>query len=198
MGYGVPVVGVRKRRSYLRGRLRAWSTPRVTQSVNCRLVLTPSASTRIHPRTSRPAITIGLTWARPRSLSVSSGGTRTIRPPCPLTATDMLPLTRNARPPNIRFSSTPRSGPSSSRMRSARSASYAIRLPGVRHAFGSGRQAAVDKDQFEFGGPEATLPHLLICVAAVPTPGNVHGWKFEQDNAFRIRVSFEQLERSVC
>src|SRR3984885_10075601 len=75
------------------------------------------------PADFTPAITIGLTWARRRSFSVSSGGTRTIRPPCPLTATDMLPLIRNARPPNIRFSSTPRSRPNSSRIGSARSVS---------------------------------------------------------------------------
>jgi hypothetical protein len=56
-------------------------------------------------------------------LSVSSGGTRTIKPPRPLAATDMLPLIRNASPPNIRFSSTPRSEATSSRMRSARSSS---------------------------------------------------------------------------
>jgi hypothetical protein len=60
------------------------------------VVFTPSASTRIHPQTSRPPSTIGLTWARPRSFSVSPGGTRTIRPPCPLTATAVSPLIRNA------------------------------------------------------------------------------------------------------
>src|SRR4051812_269843 len=51
---------------------------------------------------------------------------RTIRPPCPLAATDMLPPIRKASPPNIFFSTTPSSAASSSRMRFARSSSYAM------------------------------------------------------------------------
>src|SRR5262249_8516293 len=57
--------------------------------------------------------------------SPASGSTRTSTPPCPLAAIAMFPWIRNARPPNIFFSVTPRTPPSCSRMRSARSSSYA-------------------------------------------------------------------------
>jgi hypothetical protein len=52
---------------------------------------------------------------------------RSISPPWPLTPTDMLLSIRNARPPNICFSVRPRSAAISSRMRLARSWSYAMR-----------------------------------------------------------------------
>src|SRR5439155_914105 len=59
------------------------------------------------------------------SASVSSGSTCTSRPPCPLAETDMLPPTRNARPPNIRCSVRSGSPAISSRIQLARSSSYA-------------------------------------------------------------------------
>ena len=110
-------------RAYLGGRLLACATPRWTQASSCCSVCTPSASTRSHPRASRPRITIGSTCSPSSSDSVSSGGTLTSRPPWPLAATDMLPSTRNARPPNMVFSTMPDSPPRSSRMRAARSSS---------------------------------------------------------------------------
>ena len=49
------------------------------------------------------------TCARVSRVSVSPRSTRTISPPRLLAATAMWPATRKARPPNIRFSSTPAS-----------------------------------------------------------------------------------------
>ncbi len=57
--------------------------------------------------------------------SERAGSTRTSAPPSPLAAIAMCPSTRNANPPNIRFSVTPGTPESASRMRSASSTSYA-------------------------------------------------------------------------
>src|SRR6185437_9951991 len=71
----------------------------------------PSGSTRSHPSITRPRISNGPAWGLRRSSSVSAGSQRSIRPPCPLALTAMLPPIRKARPPNMRFSVTPVSVP---------------------------------------------------------------------------------------
>src|SRR3954447_5234915 len=81
---------------------------------------------RSQPAIDRPRISNGAACGLASSASVSPGSTRTMRPPWPLAATDMLPPIRNASPPNIFFSTTPSSSASSSRMRFARSSSYAM------------------------------------------------------------------------
>jgi peptidoglycan/LPS O-acetylase OafA/YrhL len=107
----------------LAGSERAYATPRLTHGSSVRFVPTPAASTRSHPCITRPRISIGPACGRPARASVSSGSTRTMSPPLPLAATAMWPATRNAKPPNIRFSVTSGSPAISSRMRFARSSS---------------------------------------------------------------------------
>ena len=58
-----------------------------------------------------------------QSLEQHLGAALFRRRPRPLALTDMWPLTKNARPPNMRRSVTPASGARSSRMRLARSSS---------------------------------------------------------------------------
>jgi hypothetical protein len=78
------------------------------------------------PSIGRPPITNGCACGSARNSSVSPGSTRTIRLPCPPAATDILPPTRNTRPPNMLSSLTSGSSAISSRMRLARSSSSAM------------------------------------------------------------------------
>src|SRR3954447_8833624 len=119
------VAGRPGRRHYFGGSERAYLTPRLTHGSGWRLARTPSASTRSHPFISRPRISNGPACGFAARASVSSGSTRRRRPPWPLAATDMLPPTRKARPPNIFFSETSGAPAINSRMRLARSSSYA-------------------------------------------------------------------------
>ena len=107
------------------GSERAYVAPSFTHFVSCRLVRTSSGSTRSHPFIRRPRISMRRALVVATSPSDCAGSTRTNTPPWPLAATAMLPPMRNARPPNIFFSIRPDSAPSSSRMRSASSSSYA-------------------------------------------------------------------------
>ena len=104
------------------GGRRRHARPTIRVGVSVR---TPSASTRSQPSIARPRITKRCACGRRTRASVSSGSTRTSKPPCPLALTAMFPWTRNASPPNMRCSVRPRSGPTISRSRFARSSSYA-------------------------------------------------------------------------
>src|SRR3954467_9920894 len=108
------------------GSERAYVTPRFTHAESARLVATSAAATRSHPSIALPRITIGSAGVVDTSFADCSGSTRTRMPPWPLAATAMLPLTRKASPPNIFFSVRRFSPATSSRIRSARSSSYAM------------------------------------------------------------------------
>src|ERR1039458_1459478 len=82
------------------------------------LALDPQPS--IHRTTAHPK---GCACWLPSNPAVSAESTRSSRPPRPLTVTDMLPLIRKARPPNVRCSATPSSIRTSSRILFARSSS---------------------------------------------------------------------------
>jgi hypothetical protein len=107
------------------GSERAYVAPSSTHFASCRLVRTSSGSTRSHPCILRPRISMRRALVVATSLSDCAGSTRTNTPPWLLAATAMLPPMRKASPPNIFFSVSPDSAPSSSRMRSASSSSYA-------------------------------------------------------------------------
>jgi hypothetical protein len=82
-----------------------------------------SASTWSHPFISRPRMTKRPAPGSAASASVSAGSTRSSSPPWPAAATAMLPLTRNASPPNMRFSVRPATPWTATRMLSASSSS---------------------------------------------------------------------------
>jgi hypothetical protein len=107
------------------GSERAYVVPSFTHFVSCRWVRTSPGSTRSHPFIRRPRISMRRALVVATSRSDCAGSTRTNTPPWPLAATAMLPPMRKASPPNIFFSVRPDSAPSSSRMRSASSSSYA-------------------------------------------------------------------------
>ena len=107
------------------GNVRAYVAPSSTHFASCLLVRTSSGPTRNHPRICRPRISMGRAVVVATRVSDCSGSTRTNTPPWPLAATAMLPPMRKASPPNIFFSVRSALPPSSSRMRSASSSSYA-------------------------------------------------------------------------
>ena len=93
----------------------------MTHFLSCGLVRTSFVGTRSHPAIGRPFMIIGVAVVVFTRRADSAGSTRTIRPPWPLAATAMFPLTMNARPPNMRCSVMVGAVPRSSRMRSASS-----------------------------------------------------------------------------
>ena len=114
-------------------RLTVWAaanghdqTPRSTHCASSSFVCTGPASSRSQPGIGRPRISMSRASDVLTSVADSVGSTRTSKPPCPLAATAMFPPTRNARPPNIFLSVSAGSAATSSRMRSASSASYAM------------------------------------------------------------------------
>ena len=98
---------------------------RCTQRSSWRFVRVFSLDTRSQPSIGRPRITATSALPRATIELASSGSTRTRAPPCPLAEMAMWPPIKNARPPNIFFSVTSGRSSSSSRMRCAKSSSYA-------------------------------------------------------------------------
>jgi len=101
--------------------------PRSSQLSRSAAVLYPPGATYTNPRSGRPVKSIGRTCRCFITRVTSSAITRTTRS-VPVTP-HMRPPHRNVKPPNIFFSVTSERTPSTFRMRSASSSSYATKNP---------------------------------------------------------------------
>jgi len=102
--------------------------PRSSQLSRSAAVLYPPGATYTNPRSGRPVKSIGRTCRCFITRVTSSAITRTTRS-VPVTPQHMRPPHRNVKPPNIFFSVTSERTPSTFRMRSASSSSYATKNP---------------------------------------------------------------------
>ena len=139
---------------------RAYAVPRSTQARRASSSSTVSASTRSQPRMPLPRISNSCAPGSCSSASVSSGSQRSISPPCPLAATARWPPIRKARPPNIFISVRPCSPATSTRIRSARSSSYAMAScwRTAPHLPGSGEPGTVRGGETVPGSPLGGVP----------------------------------------